>query len=108
MRIQVHPIKLGIVVMRNLNDINPELTSKLRERHYHEVLEALSAFTFRPILHLRFLSKELYAQAQQEGFDPEAQPVVVKDESRRSALEALAAVGGATVADTPEGSTGHP
>ena len=49
------------------------------------------------------MSKELYAQAQQEGFDPEAQPVVVKDESRRSALEALAAVGGATVADTPEG-----
>jgi len=53
MRIQVHPIKLGIVVMRNLNDINPELTSKLRERHYLEVLEALSAFTFRPILQLR-------------------------------------------------------
>ena len=44
---------------------------------------------------------ELYAEASATG-NPEA-PVVVKDESRRQALEALAAVGGATVTDSPEG-----
>ncbi|OGM28091.1 hypothetical protein A2692_00020 [Candidatus Woesebacteria bacterium RIFCSPHIGHO2_01_FULL_39_95] len=46
---------------------------------------------------------ELYAEALAAGVDAESAPVVVKDESRRGALEALAAVGGATVTDSPEG-----
>lgn len=47
--------------------------------------------------------QELYDQAAREGIDAEAQPVVVKDESKLAALEALAAVGGAEVTDVEGG-----
>lgn len=50
MHLRVHPRRFGIVVMKDQNDINPVLTNKLRERRYLEVQEALTAFTFRPIL----------------------------------------------------------
>lgn len=47
--------------------------------------------------------QSLYDEAQAAGIDPEAQPLVVKDESRYGALEALAAVGGAEVTDSEGG-----
>lgn len=45
----------------------------------------------------------LYDEAKAAGIDAETQPLVVNDESRFGALEALAAVGGATVTDAEGG-----
>lgn len=56
MSIEIHPLKFGVVVMKNMTDINPELTNKLRERRYLRSQEALSAFTYRPILQIRMKS----------------------------------------------------
>lgn len=63
--------------------------------------------TMQPPSHLPRAQREAWETLAQEaeaaGMDPSQDIIVVPDESRKPALEALAAVGGATLGESPTG-----
>lgn len=57
LNITVTPQKLGVVVMKNDRDIDPVATQLIRDNHQVELPRVRGAHTFRPILQVRFTTR---------------------------------------------------